>query len=101
MEMNHKGGINEKGQKFCKELWQHNDYANISELKDRTDNEHNENGLRIYCCQHPDTFTFQIRTYKSIGHYRKGVKRDMIAHCNLTIKELEHILNWMKEHKNR
>jgi hypothetical protein len=74
-------------------------FAEISEIKDVEKN--NENVLRVYRShagqtRDKDRFTFQIRTYKGIGNYGKGKPRNMMANIELTIPEMEAILEYMK-----
>jgi hypothetical protein len=70
-------------------------YAEIYEVKSL--DQPNKNQLRIWCCQWPNYFTFQIRTHKGIsGSGNQGVERDMIAHVDLSIEEFETILTKMK-----
>jgi len=69
-------------------------YAEIKQLKDVK--EHNRNVVRVYRSFYPDGYTFQIRTFKGIGEFGEGKKRDMIATVKLTIKEVEDILDYMK-----
>lgn len=84
-----------KIEKKNKELWKCDDFAEIYELQNY---ENDENGLRIYCRQFPDVFLFQIRTFKSILEHRKGKKRSMVAHLQLSIKDIEQILEYMKHY---
>jgi len=71
-------------------------FAEIRELHYYADTP-NKNELRIYCSQSPNTWTIQVRTHKPITYGRTGKPRDMIAHCTVTIAELEEILATMKE----
>lgn len=76
------------------------EYAECYEVKNLAKN--NTNCLRVYCCQFPNTFRFQIRTYKPITEYGgKGKPRNMIAHLNLNIEQVEKILAYMKAEKER
>ena len=70
-----------------------NDFAEIYEAKDITEN---ENMLRVYCVQYPNSFVFQIRTFKPINNRGNGRARNMIAGVHLTIEEVEKILSFMK-----
>jgi hypothetical protein len=72
------------------------DYATIAEYKDAK--QPNANEVRVYCVQFPDVFGFQIRTHKGTGDFGKGKPRNMIAHVQLTIAEVEDILAQMKAH---
>lgn len=86
----------EKVEKRKSELWKHDDFADNREAKDL--DQDNENGLRVYCTQFPNSFKFQIRTYKGILEWNEGKKRNMIANINLTIKDVEQILEYMKNY---
>ena len=74
-------------------------FAEIQEVK--MGDAKNDNVLRIWCSQYPDTFKFQIRTYKSICDFGRGKPRNMIATISLSIKEVEKILKYMKKEKTR
>ena len=81
-----------------KDLMAKKDDATIKEFK--TSEDTNDNCIRIYCTQAPDVFNFQIRTFKPItdfwGGGRKGKPRNMIATVELSIAELEEILEYCK-----
>lgn len=70
-------------------------YAEIHEHPDVE----NENVIRIYCCQYPNHFTFQIRTKNPLPYYNKGKTRNLIANVILSIDEVEMILAYMKKEK--
>lgn len=60
----------------------------------------NDNCLRFWCCQFPNIFKLQIRTHKAINNsYNTGKPRNMIAHVNLSIEELEQMLEYAKNYK--
>ncbi len=88
----------EKIEKRGKELWKRDDFVQNYEVEDL--DQDNENGLRIYCTQFPDCFTFQIRTHKEIIEWGKGKKRNMISHIQLTINDVEQILKYMKNYNH-
>lgn len=69
-------------------------FAEIKEIPDLA--YENEDMLRIWCNLTPDSFTFQIRTFKPITQWGKGKSRNMMANVNLTITEVEEILEFMK-----
>lgn len=81
------------------EVWIDKQFAEIREAKGlKTPN---ENGIRIYCTQFPDTWTLQIRTHAPITEYgNNGIKRDMIASVTIGIEELEQMLGQMKSYIN-
>lgn len=83
-------------------------FAEIFEIPSiSTDDEKNlkkySNCIRIYCSQAPDVFKFQIRTFKPIteSQRKKDKSRFMLAQVNLSIAELEQILEYCKsQHPN-
>ncbi len=77
------------------ELHVFNDHATIYEVKELDHS--NENMLRVWCTQQPDSYTFQIRTHKAINNaWGTGKKRNMIANISIDIKTMEEILKFMK-----
>lgn len=73
-------------------------YADIKEVKDLKEN--NENVVRVYCTSYPDGFNLQIKTFKPTLDFSKTAKpRNMIATVNMTIKDMEEILAYMKAEK--
>lgn len=79
-----------------KQLMAHKNWARIHEVKFVKPGQKNENAIRVYCTQHPDVFAFQIRTHKPITENRKGKARNMIAHVEFSLTEMEEILAFMK-----
>lgn len=80
-----------------KELIARKQYANIFELKAHEFDGKNDDCIRVYCHQSPDSFTFQIRTFKPINSWSgKGKKRNMVATVSLSITQLEEILTFCK-----
>ena len=75
-------------------------YAKIYEVKSATID--NDDCVRIYCRQFPNVYCCQIRTHKPIlsGFGNKGKNRNIIASVDLTISQVEQILNYMKENSN-
>lgn len=78
-------------------------YATIYEIKGRDKKEEKNlvkysDCVRIYCTQAPDVFNFQIRTFKPITERfsKKGNSRFMLASVDLSITELEQILEYCK-----
>jgi len=83
------------------ELWFDKQWAENYEVKDLDLDKDCENILRVYRSA-PESWTFQIRTYKPIVNRfrRSGAKaRNMIAHVTLSVAEVEEILAYMKERK--
>lgn len=60
----------------------------------------NDNVLRIYCTMFPRVYMLQIRTHKPITGNRKGKPRNMIAHLQVTIEEMEYILQEMRNYRD-
>ena len=82
-----------KKSKYSAELYMADKYAEIREVKLESEN---ENMIRIF--KHsPMSFSFQIRTFKGIGQYGNGKKRNMIATVNLDKTDFEQIVNFVKE----
>ncbi len=83
------------------ELWIADEYAEILELKNREEN--NENGLRVYCRQYPESFMVQIRTFKPITdkhRAHRGKPRNMMANIELTRKQLHEICDFVDSYKH-
>lgn len=64
-----------------------------------------ENILRVYCTRSPKMydglFAFQIRTKNPLkGRYGKGEEKNFLAHVELSIEEVEQILNEMKAYRD-
>lgn len=79
------------------ELMAKRNWARIWEAKDLETP--NENAVRIYRVRFPDVFAFQIRTFKPITSpvgRRGGKSRNMIAHVELSLTEMEQIFEFMK-----
>lgn len=83
--------------KDAKELMAHAKWARIHEVKGLK--EDNENMIRIYPVQYPDVFAFQIRTFKPITD--NGKPRNMIAHVQFSLTEMEEILDFMKTYTGK
>ena len=78
------------------------EFAEIREVKLTTEN---KGCLRVYrrSCNaslEPDSFMFQIRTFKPITEYGNGKSRNMIAGVELNIPEVEALLEYMKACQN-
>ena len=69
-------------------------FADIREIDIET-----KNVLRVYCTQSPDQFKFQIRVFDSLNSNGKGKQRYLIANVDLSISEVEQILEYMKQEK--
>ena len=69
-------------------------FADIREIDIET-----KNVLRVYCTQSPDQFKFQIRVKDSLNSNGKGKQRYLIANVDLSISEVEQILEYMKQEK--
>ncbi len=82
---------------MSRDLMAKKEWARIWEAKNM--GQDNENCIRIYMTQSPDVFAFQIRTFKPITERfgRAGKPRNMIAHVDLTLTEMEQILDYMKK----
>ena len=80
-----------------RELEMLDDFVEVKEL--RRMEEPITNQLRVWCSQWPNSFTIQIRAHKATNEYGGGVKRNMIAHFNLTIEEVEELLAYMKSYQ--
>ncbi len=76
-----------------KELWIPYKYAEIREIKHPETN--NQNGLRIYCTQYPESFRVQIRTFAPINEYGRGKPRNMKANITLSRKQLHEICDYV------
>jgi len=77
---------------MAEELWIDQEHAKIEHIKDLKKN--NKNGLRLYCCNYPEEFNLQVRTFKGIGEFGGGVPRNMIATIRLTREQLHQICNF-------
>lgn len=71
---------------------------NFAEIKELGRNEQ-ENCIRVFCNHFPNNFEFQIRTFKPIGDFQQGVKRQMLASVSISIEELKKILAYMEAEK--
>jgi len=78
------------------ELWRDDDFAEICEISSSLCDTPNTNGVRFYKSS-PGTFTLQFRTHKSITDMGKGKPRNMVAHAQLTVKDLERLLAYAKK----
>lgn len=76
-------------------------WAETTEHKDMVPD--NDNVLRVYCAQRgsndkdgkPDNwYKFQIRTHKPTR--RGGVKRNMLASVDLSVRQLRAIMDWVE-----
>jgi len=75
------------------ELHIKDEHAEIREFKMDTDN---ENIIRLYK-DSPKSFKLQIRTFKGIGEYGAGKKRNMIASVSFDKNEFEQIIKFVNE----
>ena len=82
---------------MTKELFIKDKFAEIIQIN----KEEQDNCIRVYCSTYPNTFDFQIRTFKPINEFGRGKPRAMIARVSLDIKQMEKILRFMKNEVNR
>ncbi len=76
------------------------EYATNHEIKNL--DSPNDNCLRFWCWCWPGGFVLQIRTHKPITDgSRIGKPRDMIAQCSGTQEDLEKMLEYIKQTKER
>ena len=79
------------------DLWIKKQFAEIKQVG----KEEQENCIRLYCSQFPNGFTLQIRTFKPIDEYQKGVKRPMMASVNITLQELKQLVEYAEKEKSK